>query len=138
MLIEIMDIHQASCHCGQVRYRFRSQIREMVECNCSYCVRKAALHHRIDAEQFELLQGAALLSQYRFATMQATHFFCSACGTHTHCFPRSSPGQVNVNLRCVENAVVLLATLPVRQFDGRAWQIDPVDAGAAPSSQRAS
>lgn len=134
MPIEIMDIHpashSASCHCGQVRFRFHSVLREVVACNCSYCTRKAALHHRIESSQFELLQGAEMLSQYRFGTHRATHFFCRVCGCHTHCLPRSHPAQINVNVRCVEDAATLLATLPVRQFDGRAWSLDDGADGA--------
>lgn len=119
-----LRLHQASCHCGAVRFRFLSHIEEVVQCNCSYCVRKGALHHRIDARHFELLAGARALNLYRFGTLRATHFFCRLCGTHTHCHPRSAPAQINVNVRCVEDVHLWLATVRVRDHDGRAWPLD--------------
>ena len=118
-------LHQASCHCGAVRLRFLSRIEEVVQCNCSYCTRKGALHHRIEARCFELLAGAQMLSQYRFGTLRATHFFCRRCGTHTHCHPRSAPAQVNVNVRCVEDVHTWLASVRIRDHDGRAWPLQP-------------
>lgn len=119
-----LRLYEASCHCGAVRFRFLSHIAEVVQCNCSYCVRKGALHHRIDAARFELLAGAGILSQYRFGTLRATHFFCRLCGTHTHCHPRSAPAQINVNVRCVEDVHTWLETVRVRDHDGRGWTLD--------------
>ncbi|WP_237022523.1 GFA family protein [Herbaspirillum frisingense] len=119
-----LRMHHASCHCGAVRFRFLSHIEEVVQCNCSYCLRKAALHHRVDAQRFTLVEGAAMLTRYRFGTLRATHFFCRLCGTPTHCHPRSAPAQINVNVRCVDDACLWLAVLPVRHHDGRAWSLD--------------
>lgn len=111
--------YAAACHCGRVRFEFFSAIAAAVACNCSYCIRKAALHHRIAEGDFRLVDGADALSEYRFGSLRARHFFCSTCGIHTHCRPRSAPEQVNVNLNCLADRAARPAE--VRAFDGLSW-----------------
>lgn len=110
---------QGWCHCGAVRFEFLLASLKGVSCNCSYCVRKAALHHRVPAKHFRLLSGAERLSSYQFGTGRAHHLFCKTCGIHTHCHPRSAPEQVNVNLHCVD--AVQDARVEVSLHDGRGW-----------------
>jgi hypothetical protein len=112
-------MHDGSCHCGAVEFRFYGDISTAVKCNCSYCTRKAALHFRVPGACFELIQGRAALTSYRFGTQRATHFFCQVCGVHTHCHPRSAPDQVNVNLHCSES--VQHQKIETTYFDGRVW-----------------
>jgi hypothetical protein len=102
-----------------VRFEFHLASLKGVSCNCSYCVRKAALHHRVSAENFRLLAGGAQLSSYQFGTTRARHLFCRTCGIHTHCHPRSAPEQINVNLHCVD--AVQHAPIEVSFHDGRSW-----------------
>ena len=109
--------HQGRCHCGAVRFEFMPAPLKGVICNCSYCVRKAALHHRVPAGHFRLLTGRERLSIYQFGTMRARHLFCSGCGIHTHCHPRSAPEQINVNLHCVD--ALHGAPVEVSLHDGR-------------------
>lgn len=118
-----MDIYTSSCHCGRVQIRFLADLCEVVDCNCSYCRRKAALHHRITEDRFFLLSGEEALSKYKFGTMAATHYFCSICGAHTHCRPRSNPSQVNVNVRMIDTFNELRRELRIREYDGQAWAI---------------
>lgn len=103
-------------------FEFLAGLDSAVSCNCSYCTRKAAMHLRVGADRFRLLQGEAALSLYRFGTLRARHHFCSHCGIHTHCRPRSAPEQVNVNLHCLEDPALRPAT--VRRFDGRSWSTE--------------
>ncbi|MET3515133.1 hypothetical protein ABIC63_002916 [Pseudacidovorax sp. 1753] len=113
--------HHGQCHCGAVRFSFLARLDRAVRCNCSYCVRKSALHHRVTADRFELSDDRNALRMYHFGTHQARHFFCGVCGIHTHCHPRSAPEQVNVNLHCVPDIEALLPALSVATFDGRSW-----------------
>ena len=113
--------HTGRCHCGAIRFEFSSDHRGAVRCNCSYCVRKAALHHRVMADAFVLSAGTDALAEYRFGTGLARHHFCRVCGIHTHCHPRSAPEQVNVNLHCVDAPDALLSALELSDFDGRHW-----------------
>jgi len=113
--------HSGQCHCGAVRFDFSSDLVRGVRCNCSYCVRKASLHHRVKAEFFILKSGADELSVYRFGTLRANHYFCRHCGIHTHCNPRSAPEQVNVNLNCVDQVAMMIPAIEVSAYDGRSW-----------------
>ena len=117
-----LTVHRGQCHCGLVQFEFRSSVSRAVRCNCSYCVRKAALHHRVTAENFALLAGENQLTAYRFGTLSASHYFCRCCGIHTHCNPRSAPQEVNVNLHCVEEGTALEPLIEISAYDGRSWR----------------
>jgi len=114
--------HHAQCHCGSLVVSFRSKVQSAVRCNCSYCVRKAALHHRVPASCFRFVLGASEAGEYQFGTKRARHIFCRKCGVHTHCHPRSAPLEINVNLRCVDSYEAIWPELTVTAFDGRAWR----------------
>lgn len=49
-----------------------------------------------------VVQGAELLSVYRFHTQTAEHYFCSRCGIYTHHRRRSNPDQYGFNVGCLE------------------------------------
>ena len=49
-----------------------------------------------------LLEGADMLTSYRFNTGSAQHFFCSRCGIYTHHQRRSNQGQYGVNVACLD------------------------------------
>ena len=49
-----------------------------------------------------VIQGAELLSVYRFHTRTAEHYFCSRCGIYTHHRRRSNPDQYGFNVGCLE------------------------------------
>jgi hypothetical protein len=42
------------------------------------------------------------LTEYRFNTGQAVHFFCSVCGIYTFHQRRSNPQQYGVNVACID------------------------------------
>ena len=53
-------------------------------------------------DSFRLAQGDERLATYRFNTNSAEHHFCSVCGIYTHHKRRSNPGQLGVNVACLE------------------------------------
>lgn len=55
-----------------------------------------------ELESFELAKGADKLATYRFNTNVAEHHFCSVCGIYTHHKRRSNPGQLGVNVACLD------------------------------------
>ncbi|MGE3672020.1 MAG: GFA family protein [Polyangiaceae bacterium] len=114
------------CHCGAVRFRVRSDVRRIDDCNCSICTKKAFLHWIVPKADFELLTGGESLTEYRFGTGVAKHTFCSRCGVHPFYTPRSHPHGVSVNLRCVDGAEepTFLAQhgFSVVPFDGQNWE----------------
>jgi hypothetical protein len=115
-----MQTYTGSCHCGRVRFRVRADVKQASVCNCSVCTMKGILHLLVAPEQFELLEGADELSEYRFNTGTAVHKFCRTCGMHPFYIPRSDPDKVDVNVRCLDG--VRLDALELRHFDGANWE----------------
>ena len=112
-------VYEGGCHCGRVRFRVRTDLSGVLDCNCSICTKKGFLHLIVAPEQFELLSGADALATYTFNTGIAKHTFCSACGIHAFYVPRSHPDKIDVNVRCLEG--VDLAAVKVTPYDGRNW-----------------
>ena len=112
--------YEGGCHCGAVRFRVRVERHEALDCNCSMCSRKGFVHLIVPPEDFELLGGEDALTTYTFNTGVAKHRFCRVCGIHPFYTPRSHPDQVDVNVRCLEEAP--LGRFRVEKFDGRRWE----------------
>jgi hypothetical protein len=112
--------YEGGCHCGAVRFRVTADLGTVTCCNCSICTKKGFLHLIVPPEQFELLRGKDELTTYQFNTKTAKHTFCKHCGMHPFYVPRSDPDKIDVNARCLDGIDV--ATLPVKQFDGRNWE----------------
>jgi hypothetical protein len=103
-----------------VRFRVKADLDQVGVCNCSVCTKKGILHLVVPPEQFELLEGADQLSEYRFNTGTAVHKFCRTCGMHPFYTPRSDPDKIDVNARCLDG--VRLDALALRHFDGANWE----------------
>lgn len=115
-----MATYRGSCHCGRVRFEVTTDFRHVIECNCSICSRKGFLHLIVPPERFRLLAGEEALETYRYNTCTAVHRFCRTCGIHPFYSPRSDPGKIDVNVRCLDG--VDPSTLHVTPFDGRDWE----------------
>jgi hypothetical protein len=106
--------YQASCHCGAIQLRFRSEtITSGRRCNCSICTRKGAV---VSAQYYargavELIRGADAVAVYGFGDRCVDHCFCRLCGIHTFTVIARLPedydgparhGDYRINLGCVE------------------------------------
>jgi len=49
----------------------------------------------------EVVKGKETLSEYRFNSGEAVHYFCSICGIYTFHQSRSNPEQYGVNAACL-------------------------------------
>lgn len=112
--------YDGGCHCGRVRFRVTTDLKRVVDCNCSICTKKGFLHVIVDPAKFALLTPRDALSTYTFNTGIAQHTFCSTCGMHPFCVPRSHPDKIDVNARCIEG--VDLSALSITPYDGRNWE----------------
>jgi hypothetical protein len=112
--------YEGGCHCGQVRFRVTANLSRVTYCNCSMCAKKGFLHLIVPPERFELLSGKDALTTYRFNTGTAQHTFCTTCGIHAFYVPRSDPGKIDVNVRCLEG--VDIDALNIEPFDGQHWE----------------
>jgi len=63
-----------------------------------------------------------VVSCYSFNTHVARHYFCKTCGIHSFYRPRSHPHDVDVNLRCLDNAEQNLNLFALDSFDGLHWE----------------
>lgn len=114
-----MNWLEGGCHCGAVRFRVMvTGERVALECNCSICTKKGLLHYIVPPERFELLAGADALAEYRFNTKTARHLFCKTCGIAPFYEPRSHPGWVDVNVRCLDAST----EFRIEPFDGKNWE----------------
>ncbi len=116
-----MKTYNGSCHCGRVRFSVTTVIDKVVSCNCSICSKKGVLHHRVESEQFKLLEGKEYLSLYQFDTKQARHYFCKECGIHSFSNPRSAPGSFSINIRCLDDFDHEHEKYELIKFDGLNW-----------------
>jgi len=92
-----------SCHCGAVRFQIESDFPELTTCDCSICRRKNALTVKVYESQFKLLAGVEVLTEYRFHTGTARHYFCMVCGIYPFHRKRIAPDTYGVNVFCLEN-----------------------------------
>jgi hypothetical protein len=106
----------AACHCGAVRFRVRLSggLQAARRCDCSLCRMRGAVALTAGVGGVEILEGEDALTEYRFNTGAARHFFCSKCGVYTHHRRRTNPNEYGVNAACLEGLSPFdFAELPV-------------------------
>lgn len=93
-----------SCHCGEVRFTvtLTEGFASARRCTCSICRMRGAVAVTSTPDAFRVTQGEDQLATYRFNTRSAEHHFCRNCGIYTHHKRRSNPGQLGVNVACLE------------------------------------
>lgn len=99
-----MTERNGACHCGTVRFRARltDDLNTARRCTCSYCSMRGAVAVSAEVGGVDILAGAEALTEYRFNTGAAKHWFCSRCGIYTHHQRRSNPNQYGVNVACLD------------------------------------
>ena len=92
------------CHCGAVRFQvaLSDGFSSVRRCTCSYCRMRGAVVVTVEMGRVDILQGAEVLTTYRFHTGTALHFFCSRCGIYTHHQRRSDQSLYAVNVACLD------------------------------------
>jgi hypothetical protein len=107
------------CHCKNVRYEVRADLKKAMSCNCSICGKTGALLAFVPAADFTLLKGADELTDYQFHRKHIHHFFCKTCGIRSFARGAGPDGKemVALNLRCIDD--LDLESVPVTKFDGK-------------------
>jgi hypothetical protein len=109
---------RGSCHCGRLAYTVDEEPpAKAMECNCSICRKKGALHHFTTPDKFHREAADEDIHVYQFNRHIIRHQYCKTCG----CAPFAegmSPKEpmVEINLRCAQG--VGLDALEIIQFDG--------------------
>jgi hypothetical protein len=109
---------RAQCHCGAVVFNVTllDGFNNARRCNCSYCRMRGAVAVTAPLSGIDILQGREKLTEYRFNTGVAVHFFCSVCGIYTFHQRRSNPDQYGVNAACIEGVSPFdFAEIPVSE-----------------------
>ena len=111
--------YAGACHCGEVRYEVTSDLKQVTMCNCSICSKRGLLLTFVAPEQFTLLSGEDVLSDYQFNKKHVHHLFCPACGVESFAKGTAPDGRTMyaVNVRCLDG--VDLSTLTLSPFDGK-------------------
>jgi len=121
-------VHRGGCHCGRVSFAIDAPATiEVLDCNCSICRMTGYLHLIVPQSQFRLLSGAEHLSEYRFGTGVARHFYCRHCGIKSFYVPRSHPDQISIHARCLQPGTVV--AMQITAFDGADWERARSDLG---------
>jgi hypothetical protein len=89
-------------------------------CNCSICSRKGSLLWFVPRDKMRLLTPEADVATYTFNKHRIQHHFCKTCGIHPYGEAVDAKGQPTaaINVRCLPD--VDLASVPVKNFDGKA------------------
>lgn len=123
--------YKASCHCGAIRFRFRSEpITSGIRCNCSICIRKGNVGSANYIAPGDVDQDTApeLLKRYRFGDRCLDHCFCGMCGIAVFSIVDNvpdgykgpaQPGCYRINLGCVDGLDVYALAISV--VDGRSF-----------------
>lgn len=97
------NLMKAACHCRSVQFEVTlAEGLEPRRCNCSICRMRGAVAVTAALDGVRILSGAEHLTEYRFNTGVARHYFCARCGIYTHHQRRSNPREFGVNAACLE------------------------------------
>lgn len=117
-----MARYSGRCHCGAVQFEIESDLSDPILCNCSICIRRAAVMVYVEPEDFTLLAGADQLVHYGFRSdSPRCHSFCKTCGIFPF-FNSTWQGHSSyaVNLGCLEGVNVY--NLSPRLIDGASYR----------------
>jgi hypothetical protein len=113
------NIHRGGCHCGRVRYEATSDLAQVVDCNCSICMKRGAVWAFVKAPEFKLVQGEEALADYQFGKKNIHHLFCKSCGVGAFSRGMAPNGDETfaINVSCLDDIEV--AKLKLTPFDGK-------------------
>ena len=112
--------YQGSCHCGAIKFSYEGEeITKALRCTCSICSRKGAMMtpEVIPEEKLKIEANDEDLGLYQFGEETAKHYFCNKCGIYTFHVPGRFPGNMRVNLGCIEE--LDSSNFEVTVFDGK-------------------
>ena len=111
----------AACHCGSIRLTINLEkpLSDIVRCNCSICSKSKGFGMICTPqENITVVEGLESVTEYVFNTAESPHFFCIICGTHTHHKSRNNPGNICVNVACIDDFNVADYKGSIKNFDG--------------------
>lgn len=110
---------RGQCHCGAVHFeaKLTDGVASALRCTCSLCRMRGAVIVLAQREDFRLTAGQDELTEYRFNTGAARHYFCRTCGIYTHHQRRLDPTRIAINAACLDG-ISPFDFAEVRMVDG--------------------
>ena len=98
-------IIRAACHCQSINFEviLIDGFNTIRRCNCSFCRMRGAIAVSANLKDLKITKGQENLTEYRFGSKEAVHFFCKICGIYTFHQRRSNPEQYGINVACLED-----------------------------------
>ncbi|KAI0404513.1 glutathione-dependent formaldehyde-activating enzyme [Xylaria palmicola] len=125
-----LKTYRGNCHCAAFVYEITlPEIKQVSECNCSVCYKKAALWAFPAPADVKFVKGdPSALANYNFGKGQFTHKFCPTCGVSLMVVGHLSPPKEGedklpengVNVRTLQHGQVDIAKVARKVFDGDA------------------
>jgi hypothetical protein len=112
--------YEGSCHCGGIKFSYDGEeITKGLRCTCSICSRKGAVMstETIPMQNLKVEADEDNLGLYQFGNKVGKHYFCKTCGIYTHNETVRMPGQMRVNLGCIDNIDTF--DMEILIFDGK-------------------
>ena len=112
-----------ACHCGQAKIHLPRKPELVIECNCSLCSKLGWKGAYFSSDEL-VIEGkfdSYVRSDIKQPMIRVQR--CMHCGTTTHWTPLGEPpyARMGVNARLLDETS--LRNVPVRQVDGRGWDI---------------
>ncbi len=114
-----MAVYKGSCHCGGITFEVEGELGQAIECNCSICRRRGALHWFVPREQLKLARSEPAATSYKWNKKVIDWQFCPTCGCGAYAEGVDQSGNriAAVNVRCLDG--VDLSALKIMPFNGR-------------------
>lgn len=123
----LMKSYRGSCHCGKVKLTVKMNLDHVRVCDCSVCIRRGALNHRVPKNDLILESRWEELSLYEWGSKTAKDYFCPTCGILPFRRPSNpSPREIlagaqpfnewAVNVRCLEG--INIENIPTKHVKG--------------------
>ncbi len=66
---------EGSCHCGVIKFKINTGLRDLRRCNCSICSRKGFVMGSAPVEHLTIVSGKKFLSTYKWNSNIADTLF---------------------------------------------------------------
>lgn len=121
-----MNPIEGACHCGRIRYRFRSRQApgefHLRECDCGYCVRFRGNYASDPDGELDIAVSGPVIP-YRHGTKTAEFYVCATCGIMPVAVSRiEGRDYAVVNARCAEAFAPYLASARPMTFGSESME----------------
>ena len=77
----------------------------------------------VGQDSLKIIEGKKYITNYKFHSKVANHFFCSICGIYTHHNPRRDPKLFGFNIGCIDE-LDNKKFVNIKKLDGKNHPLD--------------